>query len=269
MNIIRLRNLPVIQLALLQQVNGIRHGVTTRTGGVSTGPYQSLNVGHKTGDHEACVLRNRQRVYAAFGWKEENVFTPLQVHGDRIVALSAEWIRQPGVFFASALSDTDGLITNVKGVGLMIKAADCVPVFLYDSEHRAIGLVHAGWRGTSRGIVKAAIKAFAENYGTSPDALIAGVGPGIGKCCFAVGEEVWEAFGAQESDPTLWSVRSNGSRLFDLKGAIVLDLLRCGVKAEAIEVVDACTCCRDDLFFSHRRDHGKTGRMGAFIGLVG
>lgn len=268
MNITPLHDLPIVQLALLQQYRDIRHGVTTRAGGVSTGPYRSLNLGHKTGDQAACVRENRRRVCTAFGWKEEKVFTPLQVHGSRVVALSAHWARERGTALASALAGADGLITNVKGVGLMIKAADCVPVFFYDPVHRAIGLVHAGWRGAAQGIIGAAIDALRQTYGTEPDALIAGVGPGIGKCCFEVGEEVWDAFEAGNTDPSLWMSRGKGTGLFDLKGTIVRDLLRCGINPDAIEIVDTCTCCREDLFFSHRRDHGKTGRMGAFMGLV-
>jgi polyphenol oxidase len=268
MNLISLAGLPVVQFPLLQQYKAIRHGVTTRQGGVSSGPFQSLNLGYHTGDRPAQVLQNRNRVFAAFGWKDEEVVTPVQVHGNKIVTVSDHSAREGISAQASPVLEADGLITNVKGVGLMIKVADCVPVFFYDPAQRAIGLVHAGWRGTAAGIISAAIDALRETYGTKPEQLIAGIGPGIGSCCYEVGNEVCDAFGDRDSGSFLSPAPGSGAPHLDLKRAIFFDLLRCGVNPDTVDVADACTFCREDLFFSHRRDQGKTGRMGALIGLV-
>ena len=150
----------------------------------------------------------------------------------------------------------------------MIKVADCIPVFLYDPASPAISLIHAGWRGTANGIILQGVSAMKSSFGTKPKTIKAGIGPGIGACCYVVKEDVREAFLKQKLDNSVWKIDADKKIFLDLKKAIFLELIKCGLNKDNIEVASECTSCNPDLFFSHRRDKGQTGRMAAVMGLV-
>ena len=239
---------------------GVIHGVYTRRGGTSGGPYASLNVGSTVGDDPAHVQANQQAIHRALGVSAESVVTARQVHGDRVAVASP----QDG---GEVFPETDALITNAPGLTLMLRFADCVPVFFYAPQRHAVGLAHAGWQGTLKGVAAKAAQAMCAAYGCQADELYAGLGPAIGPCCFEVGPEVLEAVRAASwgRDELISRSQADGKAHLDLWRANALQLREVGV--QHIEVAGLCTCCHRHEFFSHRGEHGRTGRFAAVIGL--
>ena len=227
---------------------GARVAFTTRVGGVSEGPYSSLNLGILTDDDPERVNRNRRVMAAALGLPADSISMGWQVHGADI----AEWHAPPppgrdGFARPGAeLQKVDGHATGAAGLGLLVLAADCLPLAL--AAPGRVAIVHCGWRGLAAGIVERAVASFAE-----PPA--AAVGPGIGRCCYEVGDEVTAAFAGTRGVVT--------GRMLDLRAACESKLRAAGVGR--IEHVDLCTSCREDLFFSHRRDGGVTGRQAGVV----
>jgi YfiH family protein len=222
---------------------------TDRRGGVSEGPYESLNLGILTDDDQQSVTENRRRMTDAIGCDPERVAMGWQVHGSEILDWDAP---PPGGGFAhpgAELPKVDGHTTTVKGVPLMVLVADCLPVALV-SDGRA-AMLHCGWRGLAAGILERALERFHE----PPRAVL---GPAIGACCYEVGEEVLAEF----SD--LRGV-ANG-RMLSLAAVAQQKLLARGVGQ--IDSFPLCTSCRPELFFSHRRDDGVTGRQAGLVWLT-
>jgi YfiH family protein len=234
-------------------VEGLVHAVFTRLGGVSQGPFASLNVGNTVGDDEMAVAENHARVYARLGLSADRVATPRQVHGNRVATVTA---GDAGRVF----SNTDGLATDTPGLALMLRFADCQPILLYDPAHHALGLVHAGWRGVAQGIARRGVETMREAFGTHPQDLVAGLGPAIGPDCYTVGQNVAAAMSYALPD---WSqvmiLQGEDTWRLDLSGANTQQLAAAGVRT--IEQSHLCTACRRDEFYSHRGDNGRTGRF--------
>ena len=267
MKLVTKNGLPLLQFPQLEKHEGLFHAVTTRQGGISTGPFTSLNLGLNTGDVSHHVLHNRRKVLSALGWKPESLISPIQIHGNRVVTVTQGFSGRGTGDIDLGFGGADGLLTREKGLMLMIKVADCFPVFLYDPLKKAIGLIHAGWRGAASGIITSGIEAMGASFGCKPENIEAGIGPGIGTCCFVVGADVREAFKKQNLGTAVLRT-DEGKRLHcDLKQVISRELLTCGLRKDNIGTADACTCCNEALFYSHRRDNGKTGRMAVLIGL--
>jgi purine-nucleoside/S-methyl-5'-thioadenosine phosphorylase / adenosine deaminase len=228
------------------ELPGARAAFSTRRGGVSEGPYESLNLGILTDDEPARVLENRHRLAAAAGLAPERVAMGWQVHGADL----QRWEGAPdGPGFAKPggpLPAVDAHVTSATEVGLIVLVADCLPVAL--ASEAAVAMIHCGWRGLAGGIVERTLEAL----GDRPAAV---VGPGIGPCCYEVGPEVLEAFDGLDGV-------AHG-RMLDLRAIVRSKLEAAG--AEPILDVDLCTSCRADLFFSHRRDGGVTGRQGGMV----
>jgi len=224
------------------------HGISTRKGGVSTGPFTSLNLGTKTGDDEASVAENRRRFLEALDAVPDAMAEPEQVHGTAVAVASS----------AGRFPETDGLVTDRPGVLLTLLVADCLPLFLCDPERHAIGLVHAGWRGTRDGIAAGAVRLMVSRFGCRAEDMRVFVGPGIGPCCYRVGSDT-----ASQFDPRY--VRDG--RL-DLRRANRELLLEQGIKESSILISGLCTACHTELFFSHRAEGGRTGRMMAVFGII-
>jgi YfiH family protein len=233
-------------------VEGLAHAVFTRLGGVSRGPFATLNVGRSVGDDEAAVAENHARVYAHLGLEAGRIATPRQVHGNRVAIISD---RDAG----QVMPNTDGLVTDVPGIALLLRFADCQPILLYDVAHHALGLIHAGWRGVAQGIAIRAVEAMQEGFNSRPRDLVAGLGPAIGPCCYTVGHNVAAAMGyalphwqgAMQKDGDRWRL--------DLSAANAQQLTKAGVRT--IEEAHLCTACHSDEFFSHRAGNGHTGRF--------
>ena len=226
------------------ELPGARAVFSTRRGGVSEGPYESLNLGILTDDDPARVSENRRRLALAVGLDPSAVAMGWQVHGTEI----REWEGAPPVgrdgYAApgAELERVDGHVTAAEDLGLLVLVADCVPVAL--ASPGRVAMLHCGWRGLAAGILQRAL----ERFEAPPSAA---VGPCIGPCCYEVGPDVLRVFGLTDR------------RTLDLR-AIVEHRLRAG-GVEQIEHVDHCTSCRADLYFSHRRDGGVTGRQAGLI----
>jgi YfiH family protein len=232
---------------------GLVHTIFTRLGGVSHQPFDTLNVGNTVGDDQAAVAENHARVYAHLGLSAAQVTSPRQIHSNHVAVITGD---QAG----SIIPDTDGLVTTASRVGLLLRFADCQPVLLYDPAHRAVGLVHAGWRGVAQGIARRAVETMVQAFGTHPGDLLAGLGPAIGPCCYTVGDKVAAAMGYVLPD---WSgaMTSLGEDQWslDLSAANAQQLAAEGV--QQIESSNLCTACHQDEFYSHRAGNGRTGRF--------
>jgi len=245
--------------------DGLVHGFSTRRGGVSAGPYESLNVGLYSGDKLSRVVANREILFHDAGVPLDWAVFARQVHGTAVAAVGVKergaGARDPG----GAIGNFDGMITGEADVILTAMGADCPPVYFFDPVQRAVGIVHAGWRGVAGGVAVAAVQALVDHCGSRPEHLHAAVGPGIGPCCFQVGDDVAAAFRQPGLDAAL---REDGDRWrADLTGALRHQLEQLGLKPERVWTADVCTRCRSDLFFSYRRQRGAVGSMVAWIGL--
>jgi YfiH family protein len=247
--------------SILDNFPELVHAVTTRHGGVSTGPYASLNLSYALGDNPAAVAENVRRACKALGLRPEHLVSPNQHHTANVRRVDAGdrgrvW---PGY---------DALITDQVDVPLLLRYADCTPVLIYDPVHHALAVVHSGWRGTVQGITRAAVEALCREYGSRPVDMVAAIGPSIGPCCYEVGEEVAEAVHAAFARPHELLPGRPGTRPhFDLWAANRRWLVEAGVRK--IEVSEFCTACHTDEFYSHRAARGRTGHFGAVMGLVG
>lgn len=234
-------------------VEGLSHAVFTRLGGVSQGPFASLNVGNTVGDDEAAVAENHSRVYARLGLSRERVATPSQVHGNRVATVTASDAGR-------VLPNTDGLVTATPGIALMLRFADCQPILLYDPVHHALGLLHAGWRGVAQGIARRGVETMHGAFGTQPHDLVACLGPAIGPECYTVGQNVAAAMSYALPDwKKVLALEGEDTWRLDLSAANAQQLAVAGVKQ--IEQSHLCTACRLDEFYSHRGDNGRTGRF--------
>lgn len=252
----------------LEKAPFIRHGFSTRTGGVSRGAYRSLNLGFKTGDKEDRVRENISRFALAVGVDQENLVISDQVHKDRVRVVGKE-DRGKGYLRPRDFSQIDGLVTNIVGLGLMTIYADCVPIYFLDPVQRAIGLSHAGWRGTRLKIGQKTVETMVGQYGSRPEDMVALIGPSIGSCCYEVDRGLVEEFNKNFTDSQTFIFPYGASKYkLDLWEANRLVLREAGLLDSNIKISNLCTSCNLDLFYSHRREKGNTGRMAAIIQLI-
>lgn len=240
------------------------HGVFTRLGGLSDEPFASLNVGLTVGDSIENVQGNRQRVATALGFAEEDAFTTWQVHGADVIVQRG---REPQTW---PPPKADGIVTAERDLPLTMRFADCVPIVFYDPVKESIGIAHAGWRGTLTGVGPATIRTMCAAFGSRPEDIIVGIGPSIGPCCYEVGREVVEQVEAVfgDSSDLITHASGNGHNpCLDLWAANARLLQNAGVTN--IEVSGLCTATMTDEFFSHRAEHGQTGRFAAAVMLRG
>lgn len=237
-------------------LDGVRHGFSTRLGGVSEGPWASLNLGRSTGDVLERVAENHRLLAEAGGFAADALVTPdQQVHGKDVRVVS------PGV---RVTGDCDALVTNTPGVGVGVRAADCVPVLLWDPRTRAVAAVHAGWRGVAARIPAESVRTLVERFDVDPSRLLAAIGPSIDACCYEVDDAT-----AKQLEAVAPRIETRPSKpghvRVGLRAAIEWQLVGAGLLASAIERVGGCTSCEADLFFSHRRDKGRTGRQLSYV----
>jgi YfiH family protein len=239
----------------------VTHGIFTRQGGVSAAPWGSLNLGGNVGDDPLAVRENHRRMYAALAVDGSRACTVWQVHSADVVYASGP---VPGRRWLAA---ADGLITDQPGTPLAMRFADCTPILAYDPRHGAIGMAHAGWRGTVQGMAAALVRAMTAAFGSRPADLIAGIGPSIGPAQYQVGDEVVAAVGSYfgSSDGLIARNPDDGTAYLDLWAANQRDLERAGVAQ--IEIAGLSTAETPQDFYSHRAEKGRTGRFGAVICL--
>lgn len=241
------------------------HAVLTRHGGTSPQPWDSLNLGGTVGDDPLRVLDNRQRALDGLGLAYDSIYDVYQVHGSEVVCTRSP--RPPERPHLKA----DAILTDQPGVTLLMRFADCVPVFLFDPVHKVVGLAHAGWQGTLKRTAASAVQTMQEQYGSRPADILAGIGPSIGPHHYPVGAEVArqveEVFGADSRNLLHFGYGEEQTNRvkFDLWSANQLVLHQVGVNQ--IEISGLCTACHTQDWYSHRAEQGRTGRFGAVIAL--
>ena len=248
-------------------LNQIPHGFSTRMGGVSPAPWDSLNLRPNQGDGPEALRENYRRFFAVLGLDEHRTVLSQQTHTANIRRVTAADAGK-GVVRPRDYTDVDALITNEAALPLTVFSADCGTVLLYDPVRQAVGAAHAGWRGCAAGIVEKTVQAMEDAYGSRPADLLAALGPCIGRCCFETDGDVpaamRDALGA-DAEPHL---ECRGAKFHvDLAGLNRQWLLRAGLAPEHIEVSGVCTACRPDLFWSHRKMGDQRGVQAAVIAL--
>lgn len=254
---------PYLSYPLLEETGAVKHGFSTKLGGVSTGSCATMNISTTRGDDPEAVAENRRRIGAAIGVRPEDMTYTHQTHTTNVAVVRAE---DRGRRFL----ETDGLVTNVPGICLVTFYADCVPLFLVDPVKKAIGLSHSGWRGTVGKIGKVTVQAMMREYGSRPEDIVAAIGPSICQDCYEVSEDVIDRFRDSFNEavwPKLFYRKENGKYQLDLWRANEEVFLEAGIRRENLAVTNLCTHCNQEVLFSHRATGEKRGNLSAFLAL--
>ena len=244
------------------------HAFATRRGGVSVEEHtKSLNLAFGRGDEDGVVLENLEIFAKGVGFEAKSVVSHPQIHSDRIITVTAQ-NRGEGYLIRDGIDGCDGYITRERGVTLGIKTADCVPILFEaekDGEIIAVGATHAGWRGTVADIAGKCVERLCDELGAEPSGIRAAIGPCIHACCYEVSEDVYNAvaenLGNEVAERFVAPSDKEGKYMCDLAGINRELLIRRGIPEENIEIIDECTCCSPDKFFSHRYSNGRRGTM--------
>lgn len=258
---------PYLSFPMLDDVGFIRHGFSTRLGGVSTGAFTSLNLSFSRGDDPDCVARNFERIAKTLSVDVRQMVYAMQTHTTNVLTVTAEHAGM-GVVKERTYQEIDALVTNVPGIVLVTSHADCVPLFFVDPVRRAIGLAHSGWKGTVHNIAAATVEKMTENYCSQPEDILAFIGPSVCRNCYEVGEDVAEQFAQAYRGTAFQGIltpKGCGKFLLDLHTANFKNLTKAGLKPEHIGITDICTCCNPKLLFSHRASRGNRGGLCGFL----
>lgn len=259
-----------LEFPLLAKTGVVRHGISTRLGGVSEGIYSSMNLSFTRGDSEENVRENYRRIGRAIGVREQDMVCSLQTHTTNIRVVTEE-DRGKGVLCPRDYEDVDGMVTNIPGICLVTYYADCVPLLFADPVKRVIGSAHSGWRGTCGRMGQVVVEKMQKEYGCRPSDIRAAVGPSICQECYEVSEDVVEKF-REAFDEKHWERlfyrKSNGKYQLDLWYANEAVLKEAGIVREHLAVTNLCTCCNPEILFSHRASQGRRGNLAAFIALT-
>ena len=251
-------SLPYFDSPEITRLKWTQHGFLTRKGGMSLPPYDELNLSDENGDQVEPISQNKNLIATSFRFDPNRLILLHQIHQDRILFLKEPLSHPP-----SSL-EYDALITNAPNIYLGILTADCVPIVVVDQRKKVIAAIHAGRQGTALYITSKVLKKMKGEFGCSPKDLLITLGPSIGFCCYEIDEKVflreWEPFSILVGD---------GKMMVDLARINISQMEREGVKEEQISWIDLCTSCHHDLFFSQRKERGKTGRQLSFIGITG
>ncbi|MCZ8511244.1 peptidoglycan editing factor PgeF [Paenibacillus filicis] len=248
-------------------------GFTSRLGGVSSGAFDSLNLGLHVDDETADVIENRTRLAAALRVPFDACTYAEQVHGKEIQVVTREYRGAGRTSREEALQNKDGFVTNEPGIILHALFADCVPLLFFDPVRKAAGLAHAGWKGTVLQIAKATVETMSAAYGSKPRDILAAIGPSIGACCYEVDDGVISRVDKIAAElpvyveEPFYVSKGNGKYMLNLQQLNRQIMIKAGILPSNIECTGLCTSCRTELFYSHRKENGKTGRMAAWIGL--
>lgn len=237
-------------------------GFSTRNGGISRPPFNSLNLGTETEDQSTNVEGNRATFTRAFNLSPHQLLTVKQVHGDDVLLIDQE---NPDLCHFLDLK-VDAIVTNQPGIMIGILTADCLPILIWHEEKKIAAVIHAGWRGAANGLIAKVIQTIHATFDCPAAELHAAIGPGIGAHNYEVDRPVRDAF---RQGTGFWNEISKETKLahwqLNIPLSCQLQLEQSGLKPQHIEVAKQCTCCHPELFFSHRRDNGVTGRQIGFI----
>ncbi len=264
---------PYISILPFSDLDHMVSGFSTRLGGVSEGIFESMNLASNRGDDPGKVSRNFELIGETFGISPENMVYAHQTHTSNVMRVTKEHCGM-GIIKERSFSNVDALVTDEPGVCLVTGHADCLPVFFADRKKNAIGLAHAGWRGTVKDIAGNVIRMMKTEFGTAPEDLAAFIGPGICMEHFEVGEDVEQEFAAayegSRREQVIKDKPADGNErkyLVDLYMANFYNMTDAGMRSENIYLSDICTFCNPNLLFSHRYTKGQRGGMCAFLML--
>jgi hypothetical protein len=257
------QNLLLYRVRAFEAYPGLTHAIFTRQGGLSQPPFNTLNLSISVGDDPATVQTNFERACQAVAVPPQQTVSCPLIHSADVITITATNRQR-------VVGQADGLITTEPNTYLFMRFGDCTPLILFDPVRSAVGLAHAGWRGTMKDAAGATVRAMVKKLRCQPQDIVAVIGPTIGPCCYEVGPEVINAAHQALADPDGLFTRRNGradKAYFDLWEANRRQLLASGVK----QVINSglCTACRTEQFFSNRAEKGHTGRFGVVIGLTG
>ena len=265
----RLQSLSTFRFQNLSKQGGVDHFVSTRVGGQSSVPYESLNLGFHVEDDAKTVLKNRERLAENIGIPLSDFTIAKQVHSGTVTIVTEEMRGCGAADIDTAVEGTDAMVTAVLGLCLTVLMADCVPVLFFDPQKGVVAAVHAGWRGTVKLAAQHTVNILKQKFNCNPADLLVGIGPSIGPCHYAVGpeviSEVQETFGT--TDGYINAETPDGKGYFDLWEANKRQIIAAGIPAQSIEIAQICTYCNAHIFFSERHQRGRTGRFGAGIML--
>lgn len=260
---------PYLKYPMLENTGIVRHGFSTRLGGVSEGYYASLNLSFDRGDRKEAVRENFRRIGEAMGVRCEDMVLSRQTHTTNVRVVTED-DRGKGIVRERDYTDVDGLVTNVPGICLVTSYADCVPLYFVDPVKRVIGLSHSGWRGTVGKIGKKTVEVMNDTFGSDPGDILAAVGPSVCMDCYEVSkdviERVKEAF-AEHLWEQLFYRKPDGKYQLNLWKANELIFREAGISEEHITVTNVCTHCNSDILYSHRAVGDKRGNLCAFLAL--
>ena len=260
-------DLQYITFPKLEALGIVKHGFSTRHGGVSEGDCAKMNLSFNRSDDFETVLKNYQILCGELGINVEDLVLSHQTHTNNVKIVD-ETHRGTGVF-APSFSDVDGLITNVPGLVLVTQYADCVPLVFYDKAKRVVATSHAGWRGTVQEIGKETVLKMAAEFGSNQSDIMVGIGPSIGSCCYEVDDPVYNEFKKLSylNLDEIFIKKQNGKYMLNLWLANRRILENAGIDPKNICVTDLCTCCNSHIFHSHRATGGNRGNLAAIIAL--
>lgn len=260
---------PLLIYPMFEKTGLVRHGFSTRLGGVSEGEFTSLNLSFDRGDKKEAVMENFRRIAGSLGVCCEDMVLSRQTHTTN-VRIVTEKDRGKGIVRERDYTDVDGLVTDVPGICLVTSYADCVPLYFLDPVRKVIGLSHSGWRGTVGKIGKKTVEVMAGKFGSDPADILAAVGPSVCMDCYEVSSDVIERFkeNFQESSwPELFYEKPDGKYQLDLWRANELIFLEAGIRKDNIAVTNVCTHCNSRILYSHRASGDKRGNLCAFLAL--
>ncbi|KJS19288.1 MAG: hypothetical protein VR72_19385 [Clostridiaceae bacterium BRH_c20a] len=247
----------------------VKHGFSTRIGGISGEPFNTLNMGFLTDDDWETVKENRRLFAQSLGIPLENIVAANQVHGDKIFKAGTSDRGRGAIEQNTAVKETDALITNEPGVALIAFYADCVPIMFLDPVLKAIAIAHAGWKGTVLNITRKTVEKMGEAYGCQPQNILVAICPSIGPCHYEVDTPVISQF---QNNFNKWEkilkLKPGGKAQLNLWEANRLQLLDSGILDRHITVSEICTYCHPEILYSYRYENGKTGRLAGIIMLT-
>ncbi len=247
---------------------GVKHGFSTRLGGVSEGMFSSMNLSFQRGDDRDKVEENYKRICNVLNMNHKNVVLSNQVHDTKIKLVTKEDAGK-GMIKESDIIGIDGLITKEKDIPLVTFYADCVPLFFYDPVKEVIAAAHSGWRGTKEKIGKKVVETMEEEFGCKKEDVVAVIGPSICQDCYEVSEDVVLEFQEvfMEETSLFAKAKENGKYNLDLWKVNSMILKEAGILEKHMSLPNLCTCCNPKLLFSHRASKGKRGNLAGFISL--
>lgn len=246
-------DLKYIQSDVLNSTGEVKHFFSTKKGGVSSGYFESLNLGVYTNDSKENVESNFHILCSSLDMSE-NIAYLNQEHGKNVFIVTKENAKK------ITGSKGDAIVTNEKNLPIGVFTADCVPILLYDNEKKVAAAIHAGWRGLESKVLTNTINFMKESFNSKEENIICSIGPCIGSCCFEVSSDVAEKFN--------FVITKGESIYVDLVKEAYSEAVNCNLLDKNIDVANKCTVCESELFYSYRKDNGKTGRIGSFIEII-